>query len=374
MQLTDLALAHFRNYERAQLSFHPGINVFLGANGMGKTNLLESLYFLALGHGFRAVREEELLRWGDHWLQVKGRYLRRDSDRPFIQDIRIGVGKRRLYLNEVAYDRLEAMPSRLLVVLFTPDDLAIIKGGPEKRRRFLDRELEGLRPELRADRLAYRRALAQRNELLREIRAGRAAVEDLAPWNLALAEAGARVTLGRLGFLRLVVPRARRVHAYMAREAGAFEITYQSSLGHDVARLSEAELKARLLERLETGLAADLRHRATGWGPHRDDLVFYENKTDLRTYGSQGQQRTAILAMKLAEIEAFERLYGRMPILLLDDVTSELDETRQWLLLRAIEKKGIQTFLTTTHLDDKIKNAVSGAFFSIEEGKIIQRS
>lgn len=373
MQLTDLALAHFRNYERAHLVCHPQLNIFLGANGQGKTNLLESIYYLALGHGFRSAKDEELLGWEQPWMQVRGRYLRQDSERAYVQNIRWVPGERRQFsLNKVSYHRFDEMPSRLLVVLFMPDDLAIIKGGPDKRRRFLDRELEGLHPNYRRDRLAYRRALAQRNELLREIRAGRASVKALEPWNGALCEAGARVIVARLSFLRLVVPRARKVHAYMAQTKGAFEITYQSSLGTDVMTLSEAEIRNAFALRLQEGIQDDLRQRSTGWGPHRDDLIFYENGIDLRTYGSQGQQRTAILAMKLAEIEAFERVYGRMPILLLDDVTSELDEMRQKLLMKAIMRKGIQTFLTTTHLDEATKNTVHGTFFTIEEGKIIQ--
>ncbi len=372
MNIKSLSFSHYRNYELLTLSPHHRLNVVMGPNAQGKTNLLEAIYVMAVGMSFRAHKEAELLRWKDDWFRLDSQFQVEDSGRllsfSYVSD---GAKKRKLSLNGVQYRRWEDLPERLQVVLFTPDDLNIVKGSPERRRRFLDMELSTLLPGFSTLCRNYRRTLYQRNELLKDVRARRVPADDLAVWDEALSQYGAHIIYERLRLLHLLVPQARRIHTYMTKQSASFDITYQSSLGTAVLGMNESDLKARFLDHLIKKRAEEINRGVTLVGPHRDDLVIYENKNDLRTYGSQGQQRTAVLALKLSEIEAFRRLYGRAPILLLDDVMSELDQSRQDMLLHAVVHNDMQTFLTTTHLTFTTSNQPEKFIFSIKEGKII---
>ena len=270
------------------------------------------------------------------------------------------------------YGRLRALPVRLAAVLFTPDDLGIIKGGPAERRRFIDRELEALFADYEQTRHSYELVLSQRGELLRDIRRRRAEREQLVPWNLQLVELGVRMIRRRLDLLAFLVPQARRVHAFLTGEKGSFNVTYQSSLGQ-VLHENDAVMKTHFLERLAEVETEEIARGQSLLGPHRDDLIFYENGIDLRTYGSQGQQRTAILSMKMAAIDAYEQHLGTKPLLLLDDVMSELDFDRQRAVMEIVIKKQIQTFITGTGLDFTFKNFGYDPVFHVQEGAIAEQ-
>lgn len=371
MYIDTLRLAQFRNYGPTMLGCHRHLNIFVGKNGQGKTNLLEAIYVLAVGESFRAGKEAELLQWQAPWFRIAATFFVEESERTLRADLYYDPQKKkRLAFNGVRYKGFDEMPERLAVVLFTPDDLEIVKGSPENRRRFLDRELATLYPQFSLAVRKYRRTLHQRNELLKDVRAGRETIDTLPSWDKSLAELGALIIYERLRLLRLLVPQARRIHRYMTRHKEIFTITYQSSLGADVLNDEREALENRFLSLLEEKREADVKSGSTGIGPHRDDLVLYEDGIDLRTYGSQGEQRTAVLALKLAEIEAFRRLHGRQPILLLDDVMSELDSSRQNLLLQAVVRNQMQTFLTTTALNFNYGDAADAQVFYVKEGKI----
>lgn len=371
MNIYEVRLANFRNYDGLLLKCHPKLNIFVGQNGEGKTNLLEAIYYLAVGTSFRGQHEVEMLMWDKIWLRLAVFFGVEDSERVLRQDLYYDPAqKKKLALNGVKYRKFEEMPERLNVVLFTPDDLDIIKGSPDRRRRFIDLELQSLYPSYAAIRRGYRKALNQRNELLKDIRARRAEKSFLSIWNEQLANYGAKMIYERVLLLRHLVPQARKIHAYMTKEAGRFDVRYQSSLGTDIIGMDIEALNKRFLEKLMISEQDDIRNGTTGIGPHRDDLAIYEEGIDLRIYGSQGQQRTAVLVLKLAEIDVFMRIYGRTPILLLDDVMSELDEERRNLLLKAVLKKNLQTFLTTTSIDFKIQNSSNACIFRVNDGKM----
>lgn len=350
MQITELSLTNWRNYSRAELAPHPLLNVLLGANGQGKTNLMEAVWYLAKGRNFRGNKDAELIRWQTPYLRLEGAFRLEGSSRLFQESVYVdSARKKRMTLNGVAYRRMSQLPARLRAVLFTPDDLAVVKGGPAERRRFLDDEVVNLNDACLPLRRGYDKVLSQRNELLREIRAGRARAADLEVWDLQLVRYGSALCRERLALLRALVPRARRVHARLCGADLGFDVTYQSSLGPVPAE--ETALQARFFDLLRDNRDEEITRGLSLVGPHRDDLLFYEGGADLRVYGSQGQQRTAVLAMKTAVLDVIESRFEERPLFLLDDVMSELDPSRQQAVMDLVVEKQIQTFLTGTAID-----------------------
>lgn len=373
MILKELTLRDWRNYDSTTIALHPTLNVFLGPNGQGKTNLLESIFYLCYGKNFRGNKDRELVHWNRQFFRLEALFALDETSRTHHLEIYYDAVRRKaVKLNGVRYGRLRTLPVRLAAVLFTPDDLGIIKGGPAERRRFIDRELEALFADYEQTRHSYERVLSQRGELLRDIRRRRAEREQLVPWNLQLVELGVRMIRRRLDLLAFLVPQARRVHAFLTGEKGSFNVTYQSSLGQ-VLHENDAVMKTHFLERLAEVEAEEIARGQSLLGPHRDDLIFYENGIDLRTYGSQGQQRTAILSMKMAAIDAYEQHLGTKPLLLLDDVMSELDFDRQRAVMEIVIKKQIQTFITGTGLDFTFKNFGYDPVFHVQEGAIAEQ-
>lgn len=373
MILKELTLRDWRNYDCTTITLHPTLNVFLGPNGQGKTNLLESIFYLCYGKNFRGNKDRELVHWNRQFFRLEALFALDETSRTHHLEIYYDAVRRKaVKLNGVRYGRLRTLPVRLAAVLFTPDDLGIIKGGPAERRRFIDRELEALFADYEQTRHSYERVLSQRGELLRDIRRRRAEREQLVPWNLQLVELGVRMIRRRLDLLAFLVPQARRVHAFLTGEKGSFNVTYQSSLGQ-VLHENDAVMKTHFLERLAEVEAEEIARGQSLLGPHRDDLIFYENGIDLRTYGSQGQQRTAILSMKMAAIDAYEQHLGTKPLLLLDDVMSELDFDRQRAVMEIVIKKQIQTFITGTGLDFTFKNFGYDPVFHVQEGAIAEQ-
>lgn len=373
MILKELSLKDWRNYDEQTLALHPTLNIFLGPNGQGKTNLLESIYYLCYGKNFRGNKDRELVHWNRQYFRLEALFMLDETSRTHHLEIYYDAVRRKaIKLNGVKYGRLRSLPTRLSAVLFTPDDLGIIKGGPAERRRFIDRELDALYVDYDTTRHSYERVTSQRAELLRDIRRHRADKSLLVPWNLQLVELGVRMIRRRMDLLAFLVPQARRVHAFLTGHKGSFNVTYQSSLGQ-VLHEDDAAMKTHFLDLLAEVEDEEIARGASLIGPHRDDLVFYENGIDLRTYGSQGQQRTAILSMKMAAIDAYEQHLDQKPLLLLDDVMSELDFDRQRAVMEIVIKKKIQTFITGTGLDFTFKNFGYDPVFQINDGHIVEQ-
>jgi DNA replication and repair protein RecF len=348
--LTSVSLSGFRGYATLAATFGPGAHLVWGPNAAGKTSLLEALVLCARGSSHRTLADTELIRWDAPFARVDTR-----RELPGLDPLELDVtlvrdgpagGRKRIRVNGVAR-RATALAGLLRVVVFAPEEMLLIVGPPSLRRGMLDALAAQRSPAHPSDLAAYGRVLAQRNALLRAIREGQAGRDQLSPWDARLVDAGAAVLDARQRALGELSAPLAAAHAEIAADEGRLAITYESNVVPASGETHRDALARRLTETAEK----------EGWngvtlvGPHRDDLAFRLDGRDLATFASRGQQRTAILALKLAELDLLTAHDGRAPLLLLDDVFSELDPARRSHLVRRIA--GLpQAFVTTTTLDD----------------------
>ncbi|MCC6336918.1 MAG: DNA replication/repair protein RecF [Myxococcales bacterium] len=344
MRLLSLTCQRFRNLSEVTLAPSPHTTVAVGENGQGKTNLLEALYFLATLKPLRAGRLSELVQFGAVSAKVTGRFLLSGAEREIA--VEVVPGGRTALVDGKRAASLESYFGGVSVVAFTPDDLAVVKGGPDGRRAFLDRSVFNRFPAYLEESREYARALKSRNRLLKD----NAPVSHLQAWDATLARVGARLWARRRQVVGEVAPRARDAFARIGRtEEGATFSYAPSHLPHvDFAASDEAQLQQALGLALDVRLRRDLERGFTSVGPHADDLELALGQHAARQYASQGQARALVLAWKVAEIENLEASNGFLPLLLLDDVSSELDPERNAFLMGYLAERGAQTFLTTT--------------------------
>jgi DNA replication and repair protein RecF len=333
MYISTLALQNFRNYESRSIDFGRGVNILTGKNGEGKTNMLEAVHILSMGRSFRTLNDAEAIMFGRDFFRIKGLF---EKDR---EDMTVEVGmngrEKSFVVDGVKVRKGADLAGHALTVIFSPDDLRIVKDEPEKRRRFMDHELFQLKPLYYLDVVKYRRIVKNRNLLLKEQTLNERLLDV---YDGYLAETGARIMAERARFAEKLAAISAgiqsRITTASGEEQGALEVSYEPNIeldgeldsaqgygADDIRGTIECELRRRRAKDRETGV--------TTAGPHKDDLKIASGGVDLRTYGSQGQQRTAALALKLAEVDIIREETGEMPILLLDDVLSELDEDRQ---------------------------------------------
>jgi DNA replication and repair protein RecF len=350
--LETLRLESFRGYERLDAAFPPGPQLVWGPNAAGKTSLLEAMALLAWGHSHRSTNDPELIRWGDDVARVEGGL---GADRLEVALVRpasaasVSGARKRIRVNGVAR-RASALGGHLRIVLFAPEDMLLVVGSPTLRRATLDRLAGGLWPAY-ADALAtYGRALQQRNSLLRLIREENADRDQLRYWDEPFLEAGGEVVGGRHRLLAELAGPLAAAHAEIAPEEAAVAALATRYLTNAVPAPGESPRDA-LARRLGETAEKEVWNGTTLIGPHRDDLAFELAGRDLAGFASRGQQRTAILALKLAELDLLAARDGRPPLLLLDDVFSELDPARRSHLVRRIAALP-QAFVTTTTLED----------------------
>lgn len=343
MRIERLRLMNFRNYEKAEVRPAPGVTVLYGENAQGKTNLMEAVHLCCVGRSQRTSRDRELVRWGEKEAYVQADVRRRDGPR------QVGVAlfpaeqkKKKITLNGEPVRRIGELMGQVNAVLFSPDDLRLVKDGPDGRRRFLDMEISQLQPAYFYALQRYARALNQRNGLLRELQGnpGSSLASTLEEWDAMLAQTGAVIVQRRLRYLAMLGEKALMVHQDLS---GGREKLLLKYVGCEPDEQT-------LLMQLRAARGEDIRRGFTGTGPHRDDYKIIINGKDARAFASQGQQRTAALSMKLAEIEVMREETDEAPVLLLDDVMSELDVSRRRMLLSRIGD--VQTIITCTHLDD----------------------
>ena len=348
MQITELTLRSYRSYETLHLAFDPGVQIFLGANAQGKTNIIEALYYAAFGRSHRTSSDAELIRVGADGAHIGLSFRRHDV--PGELSFTFARGARRCITYAGESLRQRDLVGLLPMVLFSPEDLFLVKGAPALRRRYLDAELSQASPAYYGELLRYTRILKQRNAVLKDIRERLAAPDDLSPWDAQLARSAAYIVTRRIAAVAQLGALSARVQAVLAAGeelALAYEIA--GAGGEDFAEDDMTEsLHVWYNKMLCEGRARDIARAATGVGPHLDDLVLRVGGMSLRSYGSQGQQRTGALALKLAELFYLQENIGEAPILLLDDVMSELDADRRRALLDFIRHEHIQTFITAT--------------------------
>ena len=348
MQITELTLRSYRSYETLHLAFDPGVQIFLGANAQGKTNIIEALYYAAFGRSHRTSSDAELIRVGADGAHIGLSFRRHDVPGELSFTFARGARRRITYAGESLRQR--DLVGLLPMVLFSPEDLFLVKGAPALRRRYLDAELSQASPAYYGELLRYTRILKQRNAVLKDIRERLAAPDDLPPWDAQLARSAAYIVTRRIAAVAQLGALSARVQAVLAAGeelALAYEIAGAGAEDFAEDDMTES-LHVWYNKMLCEGRARDIARAATGVGPHLDDLVLRVGGMSLRSYGSQGQQRTGALALKLAELFYLQENIGEAPILLLDDVMSELDPPRRRALLDFIRHEHIQTFITAT--------------------------
>jgi DNA replication and repair protein RecF len=364
MRLVSLQIQDFRNLAGVELVPSARTTVLVGDNGHGKTNLLEALYFLATLKALRATRLQELLRFGTDRSVVAGRFEGPGGLRTLA--VQIAGGARTAFLDGKPQDRFDDYFEGLAAVAFTPDDLLLVKAGPEGRRRFLDRAAFNRWPAVLGEAREYVRALRARNAALR-----RAAPEVEQSFRGPLARAGGRLLVRRMALLGELAPRVEAAFREISGpEAPGATLEYRAAAGVKPEG-TEEEVVGRLEAALEARLERDQERGFTSVGPHADDAALALGGKGARFYGSQGQQRALVLALKIAEIENLRSTLGRPPLLLLDDVSSELDPAKNGFLLEYLRSLPGQAFLTTT--DARLLGAAAGqetAFYRVENGTV----
>ncbi|MGB4338664.1 MAG: DNA replication/repair protein RecF [Bacillota bacterium] len=351
MWVNRIELTDFRNFRHVAIELAKGLNLFLGLNAQGKTNLLESVYAASTGGSYRAARDADMIRWGQPLFRIQLQVQR--SLGPVRLELSVSASGRRLArVNGSRRVRPSELSDYLNVVMFTPDHLNLVKGPPSERRRFLDVEISQVSPAYRSWLETYNKALAQRNALLKQMGQGRFSVKTdpsaegqlLRAWDQQLVGAGARITVRRAQVVLDLSGRARDAHRRIAGDEAELALVYRPSVECPEGGVEEVAEAFRL--RLAQLRQAELTRGVTLAGPHRDDFRFELDGVDLGAFGSQGQQRSAVLALKLAEVDFITERVSERPVLLLDDVLSELDAGRRIRLMELVES-GCQALLTS---------------------------
>jgi len=349
----------------------------LGDNAQGKTNLIEAIYYLSIGKAYRPVKDDQLIYWGRNQFTIRGTLENRQgAAKVEIQYQTDEKKSKTIKLGGLILKKNEDLSGCLTSVLFSPENMSIIKGSPQERRHFLDYDISQISRGYAKNLAIYQRLLFQRNNLLKRLREKKISHPDknseLELWDSQLVEVGGKIIEKRLQTLGKLNPLTRLMQRKLTVGQENIEIRYLFNRKKEIYH--SMNLTELLLEARQEALEEDLRYGTTQWGPHRDDLLITLNGILLKQFGSQGQQRTTVLALKLAELEFFRGESGEYPILLLDDVMSELDENRRQQLLELIQEKSIQCFITATDksgLEKMEKRQMK--FFEVRQGKIISR-
>ncbi len=364
MRIKTLELDNFRNYETLSVSFEPGVNIIYGENAQGKTNILEAVYLCGLGKSHRRSKENEMIRLGSSEAHIKGEFQKDEVSLRVDLHLKRSGGKG-IALNRIPIRKISELYGNVSVVIFSPEDLDLIKRGPSQRRNFMNQELCQIDPIYVEDLIYYSKILKQRHELFKEMETNPEKKEELNEtldiWDLQLVNFGTKIIDRRRKFLEELNECIFDIHYDLTEGREKLKLVYDPSV-------TEEEFYEALLKNRER----DKIYKNTSVGPHRDDLIFYEREKDLKTFGSQGQQRTCVLSLKLAEIKMIEKAKKDHPILLLDDVLSELDRNRQMKLLTGMGST--QTIITCTGMDELIEKKIGSAKkYFVEDAVVRER-
>lgn len=377
MILKKLKLKDFRNYKNLDLEFNPGNNAFFGDNASGKTNLLEAIYYLAFLRSLRASRDEELIFWGKPGFYLSGEVERNGE---FIHCVEVALdreGNKRLKINSKAKTKLPSAEEGLKIVGFYPDDLLLISATPLLRRRFLNLEISQIDGVYRSYLRQYQGILAQRNLALKRVRSKRSSPDDLFPWDEQLVKAGSRIIEKRLSTIAEIYPIAHRIHGFLTGGKEELSISYFNSAAGQAFKPASTSEPVRSLGVVDNFKQSLYRLREkeillgiTLVGPHRDDITFFINDTDASSFGSHAQKRTITISIRLAWAEFLEKILKEPPVVLLDDVLSELDEKRRGMLLDFIQSHKMQCFITGTSAEQFKSNLKQATFFEVSNGTV----
>ena len=362
MEIKKLEIRNFRNYEHTLISPYTGLNIFAGPNAQGKTNILEAIYLCCVGRSHRTSKDEELIRWGEEYSKINTVTDQRDGTHEVsILLFRHQKKKKQILISEKKANRIGELFGHVCGILFSPEDLQIVKGGPSERRRYIDMQLSQLRPTFFYNLQNYMKCLEQRNALLREVSSQTSLRGLLDDWDEVLARCGAQIISTRREALEELSVRAREEHRMLTGSSEELKLRYSGEAA------DRDDTVQSLLEGLRKNREDDIRRMTTSIGPHRDDIKIYINGKECKIYASQGQQRSAVLSLRLAQLTYFEKEKKESPILMLDDVMSELDPRRRICLIERIDQ--IQTFVTCTDASD-IVSSKTGKMYMVHDGKI----
>lgn len=362
MYIKNIELTNFRNYSHLKVDFNKNVNLFLGNNAQGKTNLLESIYITSIGRSFRTNKDSDLVKFDKDMAKVKVEAEKEVFDTSVEITIKKDA-KKSIKKDGSNIKRTSELLENILIVIFSPEDLKIVKDEPEKRRKFIDRELCQIQPLYYDSLTNYKKTLAQRNTYLKEEN-----IENniLDLWDTQLAHYGARIIHIREKFVKKISDFSGKIHSSITNGKESLFLEYNPNIAY---MESPEELEGFFYDEIKKALKNDFRQRTTTKGPHKDDISFYVNGVDMRSFGSQGQQRTCALSLKLAELNLIKEETDEDAILLLDDVMSELDIERQEYLIKTL--KNNQLFITTTDISgDILKSFPEAKVIYIEKGNI----
>lgn len=358
MKIEKLEIENFRNYSKLCVNFDDKVNVFIGKNAQGKTNLLESIFFCCIGRSFKSCKDKDLIKWGEESGKI------RISTKKKYRDIEVTVNlfttqKKSVKINGLPIRKMGELIGEINVVFFSPQELKLVRESPEERRKFMDIDISQNNKRYFYQLGRYEKILANRNKLLKTCKTLEAVKETVDIWDRALCTSAKLIAFERKKFIDEILPYSQKAHAYISGGKEELSIEYKCGCAVELDDNFE-ESMAKLLKK---NLEKDYRLGYTSIGIHRDDLDIFLNGVEVKNYGSQGQQRTVALSLKLAELENMYNINGEYPILLLDDVFSELDSERQSKLLKFVGRT--QTFITCTD-----EREIDGKLYYIADGKV----
>lgn len=364
MKINNISIYNFRNYEQASIDFNDNINIFIGNNGEGKTNILESIYVLAITKSHRVYIDKTLINSNKNIMKLTGMMSSNKGEKT-LELIMNNKGKR-VSINKVIYKKISDYISNLIVILFSPDDLDLIKGSPGVRRKYINIEIGQLDNKYLYYLNEYNNLLKQRNEYLKSVNIDNIDKTYIDILDNQLCDKALVVYKFRFDF----ISNLNRIISNIFNDLSSGKLCIKYINNIDTLEYSD-DIKDKLLNKLESNLKRDIFTGSTSYGPHRDDIDFFLNDKNVRDYGSQGQQRLTVLAMKFAEVELFKEKRGEYPILLLDDIFSELDILKRNAIIKYLDK-GVQVFITSTDINDIDKSILKNAkVFNIENGNIV---
>lgn len=354
MWINKIKINNFRNYNKEEINLEKNTNIFYGENAQGKTNIIEAIFLCSMGRSFRAKKDTEMILLNKEKAIIEIEFKKLDRD----GKIKIELSnKKNVFVNGIKLKKLSELLGNINVVIFTPDDINILKGGPQNRRRFLDIMISQLKPNYMYNLNLYLKTLEQRNNYLRQIREENKNEDLLEIWDEKLAEYANNIYNYRKDFINKINNKIKNIHNEITDNKEKIEVEY----------ITECINKEEYLKLLKQRRKLDIIKGFTTKGIHRDDFVIYINKKRLDIYGSQGQNRTAILSLKLSELNIIEEEIGEKPILLLDDFMSELDKKRRTHFLNKIENT--QVIITCTDKIDIENKKI--LIYNVKEGKVI---
>ncbi len=369
MRIESVRLKNYRNYDNTEADFSDTYNIIYGNNAQGKTNMVEAIFLCASGRSHRTSRDSELVKDGSNFFEIKLKY-QKESIEEEIHVTYSSEEKKKIRINEIPLKKIGGLMGHLNAIIFSPEDLLLIKQGPAERRRFIDITLSQLKPTYFYDLQQYGKILFQRNNLLKNISVNKRLTDTLDVWDHNLVKTGSRIIKARIEFVKRLDTLSGLRHERLTNQEEKLNIVYNpsfniKSLGNN-SDFNEIETIYNI--NLFKNRDKDLMKGTTSLGPHRDDIDIILNDASTKIYASQGQQRTSVLSMKLAEIDLMKEETDEFPVLLLDDVLSELDDRRKEYLLDNIE--GMQTFITSTEKSFFTRTYSDAKFFYVEDGNI----